>query len=283
MTWHRVILLPSSLQPSADEVDTICAELIAAGACGTAVESAPQLSCFIDSADPERLAKVLRAAELLGCRIVSREEIPERNWAASCPELWKPIRAGRFEIIPVESGAQGRDTSDSSLVIIPGLGFGTGHHPTTNMILSVLGELELPGPIDRVYDLGTGSGILAIAAAKLLKAPVVAIDIDPLAIENAAENVALNNVAALVSPSTTPAAEVQGPFPLIIANLYGEALVSLSGEVTRVAASRCTAILSGIMELVSGQVTAAFCGEHGWRVVDERSEDGWICLVLQRP
>jgi ribosomal protein L11 methyltransferase len=150
------------------------------------------------------------------------------------------------------------------------------------MIIGVLSELTRTPPPTKVFDLGTGSGILAIAAAKLFLAPVIGVDIDPLAISNARENVALNGVESLVSVSTDPIEAIHETFPLIVANVYGEALAALSQEITRIAEPRCSLVLSGISELVCGLVLEAFCDALGWRLERELSQDGWVCLVLQR-
>jgi ribosomal protein L11 methyltransferase len=134
-----------------------------------------------------------------------------------------------------------------------------------------------------VFDLGTGSGILAIAAAHLFQVPVEAIDIEEGAIINAHDNVALNHVEHLVSASTTPMQDIKGSFSLILANLYGEVLVQLADHVTRVAAPGATAIVSGITELVWDQVYEAYCEKRGWRLIRETSDSGWVCAVFERP
>lgn len=282
MAWYKLTLLPKDPQIDTEGLDSICSELIDAGATGTTIDLPPEIACFIEGDSPERLEAMAKVAEQLGCSVLSKEEVLEENWAASCPELWEPLSVGSLEVIPVESSSDRREVPPGAIKIIPGLGFGTGHHPTTNMILGELSRFKPRQPITAAFDLGTGSGILAIAAAKLFGAPVTAIDIDPLAAANATENVALNGVENLVTVSTDPIQSVQGSFPLILANLYGEALVSLSAEVARVAAPGCVAFLSGITEIVCDQVTDAFCGKHGWRLEREVAQGDWMSLVLSR-
>lgn len=282
MAWYKLLLLSSNSQIDSEGLDSICSELIDAGACGTMIDAPPEIGCFIEGDSPERMERLAAVAEGLGCQVVSREEILEENWTVSCPELWEPVSAGSIQVIPVESADDRRETPPGSIKIIPGLGFGTGHHPTTNMLLAELANLQPRSQFSSVLDLGTGSGILGIAAAKLFSVAVTAIDIDPLAVANAADNVALNGVQNLVSVSTTPLSEIDGAFPLILANIYGEALVALSGDITRVAAAGCVALLSGITDLVCDQVTEAFCGKHGWRLEREQSQGEWLALVLSR-
>ena len=282
MAWYKLTLNPFDSSITSEELDSICSELMDAGATGTTIDAPPTIGCFVDGASAEVLLPFVELAQRLGCQVTSQEEILEQNWAMSCPELWQPIHAGKLQVIPVESVHDTTPVDAGSIKIIPGLGFGTGHHATTNMILSVLGDFVPAQPISRVFDLGTGSGILAIAAAKLFNAPVIATDIDPLAINNARENIELNGASHLVSASTDPISAIKGSFPLILANLYGEALVQMCGDITRLAGPGCTAILSGITELVCDSVTEAFCAAHGWQLTQELSQPGWVCLVLTR-
>ena len=282
MTWYKLTIRPLESTVDSDRIDSICAELIECGASGTTLGSNSVIECFIQGNTVEVVHPLMERAQSLGCEVTSHEEVLEENWTAACPELWEPIKAGSFTILPVESSDDKRDVASDVLRIIPGLGFGTGHHPTTNMIIGVLSELPRTPPPTKVFDLGTGSGILAIAAAKLFQAPVIGVDIDPLAISNARENVALNGVESLVSVSTDPIEAIQETFPLIVANVYGEALAALSKEITRIAEPRCSLVLSGISELVCGLVLEAFCDALGWHLERELSQDGWVCLVLQR-
>jgi ribosomal protein L11 methyltransferase len=153
------------------------------------------------------------------------------------------------------------------------------------MVLTELAELvtrQKPPPVTSVLDFGTGSGILAIAAALLCKLRVDAIDIDQGAIENARDNAILNNVSHLLALSTTPIEHLSGRYDLILANVYGEVLMSLSKEVTRLALPGAIAILSGITEIVWDQVWETY-SQLGWSLVSDRSETGWVCAVLQRP
>ena len=200
MTWYKLLLLPSDPQIDSEGLDSICSELMEAGASGTTIDTPPEIACFVESSSAAEMQRLSLIAEQLGCRVLSHEEVLEENWTASCPELWQPVAAGTLQVVPVESPTDAREVPAGAIKIIPGLGFGTGHHPTTNMLLGELSQLQPSTPFAAVLDLGTGSGILGIAAAKLFGAPVTAIDIDPLAVANAADNVALNGVEGLVPP-----------------------------------------------------------------------------------
>lgn len=283
MKWHAITLAPSNPTLSSDELDGICAELMERGALGTTVERVPEITCYIQG-DADALTQFITRLSDLPCSIQAIKEVSESNWTGSCPDVWEPIHAGNLVVVPVESAEDTRPIPAGALRIIPGLGFGTGHHATTRMVLGELSAFAAHNQQTKpsVFDLGTGSGILAIAAARLFQVPVEAIDIEEGAIINAKDNVALNHVDHLVSASTTPIGDIQGSFSLILANLYGEVLVQLADHVTRVAAPGATAIVSGITELVWDQVHEAYCERRGWRLVRETSDSGWVCAVFER-
>jgi len=283
MKWYAINLSPSDPALSSDALDGICAELMDRGALGTTVERPPEITCYIQG-DDKTLETFLARLGDLECSVVATKEVSESNWTGSCPDVWEPIYAGTLVVVPVESSYDRRPTPAGALKIIPGLGFGTGHHATTRMVLGELSAFAASnaGLKPSVFDLGTGSGILAIAAARLFQVPVEAIDIEEGAIINAKDNIALNHVEHLVSASTTPMQEINGSFSLILANLYGEVLVQLADHVTRVAAPGATAIVSGITELVWDQVHEAYCDQRGWRLVRETTDSGWVCAVFER-
>jgi ribosomal protein L11 methyltransferase len=283
MNWFRILLSPAPTL-SGEEIDTLCCALMEAGAAGTTVEADRRISCFVngDKAEADRLAAIAAAER---CDVLSVEIVEEENWNQQCSEVWQPVDAGHLKVLPVETSEDTGTTDPNTIKIIPGQGFGTGHHPTTRMILQTLSErtTDLARRDLSIFDLGTGSGILAIAAAKVFNKPVEAIDNDPYAITNAVDNVALNNLSHLIAPSTTPIEGLKTPFNLILANLYGEVLVQLAPEVTRLALPGCLAIMSGITELVRDSVVDTYTENHGWILNEEKSENGWHCVTLTRP
>jgi ribosomal protein L11 methyltransferase len=283
MEWFRVTLSPAPTL-SSEEIDTVCCNLMEGGAAGTTVEADRKVSCFVcgDRAEADRIA-ALATAE--GCSVISIEPVKEENWNQQCSEVWQPVDAGHLKVLPVETSEYAAATDPNTIKIIPGQGFGTGHHPTTRMILQTLSErtATLAQHDLSIFDLGTGSGILAIAAAKVFNRPVEAVDNDPYAITNAVDNVALNNLSHLIAPSTTPIEDLKTPFNFILANLYGEVLVQLAPEVTRLALPGCLAIMSGITELVRDSVVDTYTESHGWVLDEEKSESGWYCVTLTRP
>ncbi len=265
-----------------DLVDGACYELMEQGALGTAVEEPPLLSCFVEPNDAI-VTRMIECAHGLELTLHSREEVVQQNWSEQCPDLWLPIEAGHFKILPVQSLQDTHAVAPGTIKIIPGLGFGTGHHPTTRMILTVLSRLRTTQALSsrRALDIGTGSGILAIAAAELFGVEVDAIDIDTAALVNAQDNCELNSTRNSVHLSTTPIEDLAGEYDLILGNLYGEVLIKMVPEVARLAAPGSTVILSGITDLVRNLVVDAYSQEGRLKIVEEYAEDGWVCLVLK--
>lgn len=283
MKWFAISLIPLDESLRGESLDDICSELIERGASGTSIDNAPEITCYIKG---DREAAQALAASLtdLKCQLISVNEVSETNWTGACPDVWEPIHVGSLEIVPVESTSDLRPIPEGALRLIPGLGFGTGHHPTTRMVLAELSHAaeRAPNQFHSILDFGTGSGILAIAAAHLLNQPVQAIDIEEDAVENARDNAVINNLSHLVTLSTTPIERLTGTYDLILANVYGEVLCRLAGEVSRVASSQAIAIMSGITELVWDQVVDAYTANNAWRLESERSDNGWVCAVFER-
>lgn len=280
MTW-RQITFAAALSCSTDDVDALCCELISIGASGTLVDESGRIVCYIDTATSE-IQPIIECATRALCSIISDEEVAEKNWAEHCSELWEPVIAGDLRIVPVQSLHSNHPSDPSTLLIIPGQGFGTGHHPTTRMIVEELSAraANISNRKLSILDIGTGSGILAIAAAKLFNTTVEAIDNDAYAIVNAVDNVKLNGLSHLITPNTMPIEDVTTRANLIIANIYGEVLVQMAPHITRLALPGCTTILSGITELVRDVVIDEYSERHGWSIVSERSDSGWHCIVL---
>jgi len=159
----------------------------------------------------------------------------------------------------------------------PGMAFGTGLHPTTRMCLQALEEHLEPGA--KVLDLGTGSGILAIAAAKLGAGSVLALDNDPLAVKAARANVRANGVQNLVAVEHGSLDQTTEEFELVLVNILARVIIELTnqGLVDRVRPTG-QMIAAGIIEEQEAEVTVAL-REHGMEIVERRQEKDWVTLV----
>ena len=213
------------------------------------------------------------------------EEIVPRDWiAASLAEL-HPVVAGRFFV----HGAHDRDRRPpgaNAIEIDAAQAFGTGHHATTSGCLIALADLAKRRAPRRVLDLGCGTGVLAIAAARLTRRPVLASDIDPVATATARANARLNAVAGLVAAVTAPGlahARIAraAPFDLVMANILAGPLVALAPAIARATKSGGHVVLSGLLTGQERRVTAAYVGQ-GFRIVRRLRRAGWSTLVLSR-
>jgi ribosomal protein L11 methyltransferase len=203
--------------------------------------------------------------------------------------LAKPLRIGRrLVIVPAgQRAAHVGDPADVPIFLDPGPSFGTGSHPSTQMCLEFLEQHLRPG--QRVLDLGCGTGILSIAAARLGAASVLGVDIEVEAVRATAQNAALNDVAGPVEVRTGSLPDVNArppagrPYDLTLANLLGPILVDLLGKgLAETITPQGTLILGGIKTPEAEAVVAA-SGAAGLQVSDRRERDGWVSLVARWP
>jgi ribosomal protein L11 methyltransferase len=203
------------------------------------------------------------------------------GWATAWREHFRPLPVGRRLVIAPPWDVP---VSNHRLVITiePGRAFGTGHHATTAGCLEALErQLESAMP-DRVLDLGTGSGILAIAAARLAAPAILAVDDDPdavaCAIANAARNGVADRIRAMLGDAGAIALE---PAPLVLANLLSAAHVRLAARYRDMVARQGTLVLGGILESEADFVTSTIV-TAGFAPDDARTIDGWTTLVFSR-
>ena len=175
----------------------------------------------------------------------------EEDWADSWKHHFKPLQIGTRLLITPSWEPVSPDESRSVITLDPGMAFGTGGHETTRLCLECLEQiLAYPDDNrqgDRTLDLGTGSGILAIAAAKLGIQQIDAVDIDPQAVLVAEENCQLNQVSTQVQCSTTPLEQLSGSYTIILANILAETLVSMAPQIIQRLSPGGHLILSGIL------------------------------------
>ena len=219
---------------------------------------------------------------------ITVEAVASHDWANQWRENFPPLEIGRFLIVPSWEEAPASDKIPIELD--PGLAFGTGQHPTTRMCLELLGAQDLDG--QRLLDVGCGSGILSIAAAKL-GAAVVGSDLDEWCIAATNENAAKNNVF-IDAKLTADLDWVREPFPLVVANLMSDLLIRLAPELKRITATAGTLVVSGISAPRADEVEAAL-NNASFVTIEARLMDGesraegdaiwterWAAFVLER-
>lgn len=235
---------------------------------------------------PDGIALAVLAAAF-GARDFAVSELPGTDWVAHVQRELHPVEAGRFFI----HGSHDADRVPEgriALLIEAAMAFGTGHHGTTRGCLLALEELLGAGfRPGRVADIGAGTAVLAMAAARSLPdAQVVAGDIDPVAVEVAQANVAVNGLAGRIACVEAagfdhPLLEGAGAWDLVFANILAAPLIALAPDIARALAPRGRAILSGLLVTQAGAVTRA-CEAAGLELDAQEDLGDWATLVLAR-
>jgi ribosomal protein L11 methyltransferase len=242
-----------------DEVDRHWAVLTAAGMVGAA------------EVDGRAGVYFLRRADDLGVP-GTWEHVPDRDWQERWRDGLTPVHAGRWTVTPSWLATGAAD----ELVLDPGQAFGTGHHETTQACLEALAAIALDG--QTVLDVGTGSGVLAMAAAHA-GAAVTAVDTDPLAVAAATANAARNGADVTVAHGSLDA--VHGStFDVVVANLDTATLVALAADLARAVAAGGTLVTSGVSNERRDEVRAALTGV-GMEVTVEPGVE-WTLVTARR-
>jgi ribosomal protein L11 methyltransferase len=268
-----------------DQVELATAALWDAGVAGIEERAAgngrgPEQVELLAGAPADRAAQVLAA---VGSRwaaevspVVSDEWLDEwRRWA-------RPWRAGgRLVVVPQWVDAPAWLGDDDLVVRLdPGRAFGSGSHATTRLCLAELEHRVSPG--DRVLDVGSGSGVLAVAAAPLGAAEVEAVDIDEEAVRATAANAALNGVDGVVRVSCTPVERAEGGRDLVVANIGAATLVALAPHLVRVLRPGGVLVLSGVLACQAEEVGTAVLAA-GATVAGTAADGDWRALVFDLP
>jgi len=264
-----------AIEVSGAPLDLILASALDFGVTA-AEESGPLVRLFF----PTSAARDAAQAALADTWNVIAIDVPDEDWARRSQENLSPVTVGSITVVPCPDLHAGDSPSPSpvTIVIQPSMGFGTGHHATTRLCLAALQTMELQRK--SVLDVGTGSGVLAIAADRLGAVSVLGIDFDPDAIESARENLRLNPAVRqtafeigdlMVQALTT--------VDIVTANLTGPLLIRCAQRLAAAVRSGGSVIVSGLLAEERHDVCRAF---RPASVVWEREEDGWIGLVFTR-
>jgi len=215
------------------------------------------------------------------------EALPALDWVAESQKGLPPLRAGRFFVFASHAAGVGgaRPPSAIAIRIEAGRAFGTGHHESTHGCLLALEALSRRGRPRTCLDLGCGSGILAIAMAKLWGPRVLACDIDPLAVAITRENARLNAVAPAVRAVLSDGASRRsllgrGPYDVIVANILAAPLGAMAGDLRRVLAPGGSLVLSGLLRSQERAVLAPYRARH-LRLKHRLVLGDWTTLVLR--
>jgi ribosomal protein L11 methyltransferase len=229
----------------------------------------------------ERLAECLKPG--YGAVDIETEELPDIDWVTKSLEGLRPVRAGRFLVHGSHDRVRVRP-SDIAIEIEAGRAFGTGHHGTTAGCLEMIGRSVARRQPAKALDLGTGSGVLAIALARLSPAAILATDIDPVATGTAKANARLNGAAQRVAFATaaglrSPAIAGRAPFDLVIANILARPLMRMAPELKAALSPGGELILSGILAGQRWKVLSAFNAQRLYHR-ETLWREGWVTLRL---
>ena len=229
-------------------------------------------------------ALVALAAGEAAAAALAIEPVAPADWVKQSLAGLKPVRAGRFIVHGAHDRARIKP-NDIGIEIEAALAFGTGHHGTTRGCLLALDTLAKRRRAAHVLDLGTGSGVLAIAAAKILRARVTASDIDRVAVAAARTNARLNNAGAAITFVHATGANARaiaqgGPYDLIFANILLGPLLRLAAPLSRLAAIGGRVVLSGLLPGHANAVFAIYRAQ-GFVLEHRIPLDGWVTLVLK--
>ncbi len=261
---------------------------IVAGEDGGAISSGKvRLSAFLPK-EPDSDAKIalierslwhLTAFGLAPISALSKREIREEDWANSWKEHFYTFRVGHRIVIKPTWREYLASPGDVVIELDPGMAFGTGLHPTTQMMLEGLERWMRDQAI--VLDVGTGSGILSIAAAKLGAVHVDAVDVEEVACRVARENAATNGVSNRIRVSSGSVAGVEGNYDLVVANITAAVLADLMNDLSARLSTTGVLLLSGIIEQNAFVVREALRSQ-GLRVTDEARSGDWLFLAAQK-
>jgi ribosomal protein L11 methyltransferase len=239
-----------------------------------------------DEPDLDSFNEVARATLGAAVQFAVERIDPAVDWVARSLEGLKPVTAGGFYI----HGSHDIDASpagQTAILIDAAQAFGTGHHETTTGCLEAIDRVLKRKRIRRPLDVGTGTGVLAIAIAKRAKLPVIAGDIDPVAVRTAAANARQNGVGSLVTAVEAAGVDNRttaenAPYDLVVANILSGPLATLAPSISRVSGRHATLILSGILNVQAQRVIAAYAAQGA--ILKERIVRGdWTTLILEKP
>jgi ribosomal protein L11 methyltransferase len=234
--------------------------------------------------DVQRFLKGFRSVcPEVGAAPVRWRVLKERNWNSSWRRFFSPQKVGRAFVVAPPWITPARRDRRHPITIEPGMAFGTGTHATTRGCMEFIERVgrALRGRRLTALDVGTGSGILAIALAKLGTARVWALDNDPIALSVARENIQRNAVTAQVRLSRSPLSRVRGSFPVVVANLTADTILSLAALLARRVSPEGFLILSGILQPQTEDVLPYF-RSNGFRLLKQKREKEWVTLLLKR-
>jgi len=275
VTWSALRILPSDQEKSRD---AIVAALFTCGAQAVVDDGPEVVTHFPSDADLDAIRSAVRRADSGASLTVA--PIADQDWSVAWRSGMRVHRVGALSIAPPWLAASLDPTK--TIVIDPGMAFGTGDHASTRGVLRLLPQMLHAG--DTVADLGAGSAVLGIAAAKLGARRVYAIEMDGDAIENAEGNVRANGVHDCVHILEGDAASllpIVAPVQLVLANIISSVLAELLETIETSLSAGGRAILSGLL-MTERDAFSTLLTSHNWQILDECNEGDWWTVAIAK-
>lgn len=252
------------------------------------------LTCYLQKAnpDPQEVEEIVtRISPYLGelakvfavpVPTLTASFFEEEDWSSTWKEHFKPFAIVPGLVIAPTWEEYQPNVGEAVITMDPGMAFGTGHHATTSLSLELLRRTLVAGSAMRVLDVGTGTGILGMAAMLFGAASVLGIDNDPEATAAASDNVKRNSLNDRMQVSLTPLGELSGSYQIVVANIVHDVLLELAENLTRLTDVGGFLILSGI--LVGEQVAhiKRFFIDQGFKLLDAEERKEWAALRFQK-
>lgn len=246
-----------------------------------------RIKLYLEEKETAALARLKALAEEKGWPL-QVEKLPETDWENSWQENYPAVEVGEKLIVLPYWLADGDESGRLPVILDPGLTFGTGAHPSTQMVLRAMEEVVRPGA--HCLDLGSGSGILSIAALRLGAASSIGVDIDPKAEDIARENAAYNGISApaftactgdVTADRTLMERLAGGQYDVVLVNIVADVIIHLSQVLPRFLTEDSVLICSGILDSRLDDVTAAL-KKAGLVVTSVRNQEDWRCVTARR-
>lgn len=218
----------------------------------------------------------------LGHNVVTVQEVDEEDWATAWKKYYHPVKiSNRFTIVPTWEDYERVNTDELIIELDPGMAFGTGTHPTTVMCLQALEKTVQPA--SSVIDVGTGSGVLSIGAAKLGASKIHALDLDEVAVKSAIENIALNKVDDIVQVTHGNLLDnVNEQADIVVANILAEIIMTFTNDAFSIVKDGGLFITSGIIANKKEDVRNSL-GQAGFEIEEVMMMEDWVTIISRKP
>ena len=251
------------------------------------LEGLSDIRLYLEESDTDGLEKLRALVEELELTM-TEAPLPETDWEESWKDNYPAVEVGNRLVVLPYWLAEGYEGQRLPVILDPGLTFGTGAHPSTQMVMEAMEEALTPG--GTCLDLGSGSGILSITALRLGASAAIGVDIDPKAEDIARENAAYNGFAAPAFPACTgnvttdkPLMErlAAGTYELVLVNIVADVIIGLAPVLPRFLSDSSTLICSGILDTRLAEVTASL-EAAGLIITATRAKEDWRCVCAKR-